>query len=144
MQNEQLDQMLSAYLDGELTQQDSQRVRIHLENSPDARRQLEQLRTLQMATRSLAFPTPPDERLDALEQSLSVQGPRRLGWGLLAGGVVTLLLLVLVRLATLPDVPLYVKLILGAIGIGFALLLGSVARQRWLELPYDRYRGIKR
>ncbi len=144
MSNEQLDRMLSAYLDGELTQQDAQRVRLYLEESEDARRQYAELQKIQAATSSLAFGPPPDDRLDELEQALSVQAPRKLGWGLLAGGVVTLTLLVIIRFLTLPDVPVGVKLLVGAIGVGLALLLGSVARQRWLELPFDRYRGIKR
>lgn len=144
MGNEQLDQMLSAYLDGELTQQEAQRVRLYLEDSEDARRQYAELQQLQAATSSLSFGPPPDDRLDELEKSLSVQAPRKAGWGLLAGGVVTLTLLVIVRFITMPDVPLTWKLIVGGIGVGLALLLGSVARQRWLELPFDRYRGIKR
>lgn len=144
MSNQQLDQMLSAYLDGELTQQEAQRVRLYLEDSEDARRQFAELQRIQAATNALSFGPPPDDRLDHLEQSLSVQGPRKAGWGVLAGGIVTLILLVIVKFVTLPDVPLTWKLILGGIGVGLALLLGSVARQRWLELPFDRYRGIKR
>ncbi len=144
MSNQQLDRMLSAYLDGELTQQDAQRVRLYLEESEDARRQYAELQKIQAATSSLSFGPPPDDRLDELEQALSVQTPRKLGWGLLAGGVVVLTLLVILKFLTLPDVPLVVKGLAGAIGVGLALLLGSVARQRWLELPFDRYRGVKR
>lgn len=144
MSNEQLDRMLSAYLDGELTQQDAQRVRLYLEESEDARRQFVELQKIQAATSSLSFGPPPDDRVDELERALSVRTPRKLGWGLLAGGVVTLTLLVIVKFLTLPDVPLVVKGLAGAIGVGLTLLLGSVARQRWLELPFDRYRGVKR
>jgi len=144
MSNEQLDRMLSAYLDGELTQQDAQRVRLYLEESEDARRQFTELQKIQAATSSLSFGPPPDDRIDELERAVSVRTPRNLGWGLLAGGVVTLTLLVIVKFLTLPDVPLVVKGLAGAIGVGLTLLLGSVARQRWLELPFDRYRGVKR
>jgi anti-sigma factor RsiW len=144
MRNEALDRMLSAYLDGELTQQEQQRVRIYLEDCEEAREELREMREIKKLTSALAFAPPPDQRLDELARSLSVQAPQRIGWILLSIGVTVVILALIVRLATAPDVPLAVKAVYGLIGGGFVLLLGSVARQRWLEAPFDRYRGVKR
>jgi anti-sigma factor RsiW len=144
MRNEALDKLLSAYLDGELAQQDAQRVRIYLEDSEEAREEFRELQELKKITSELAFAPPPDDRLDELARSLSVQAPQKAGWIMIVIGVTAVVLAMVVRLATAPDVPLTVKAVYGAIGGGFLLLLGSVARQRWLEAPYDRYRGVKR
>jgi anti-sigma factor RsiW len=144
MRNEALDKMLSAYLDGELTQADDQRVRIYLEDSEEARAELRELEELKRMTTSLAFAPPPDDRLDELARSLSVRAPRKLGWFLLLFGVAMVILAFAVKLLLAPDVPLAVKAVYGTIGGGFLLLFGSVARQRWLEAPFDRYRGVNR
>ena len=43
-----------------------------------------------------------------------------------------------------PDLMTFENLSAGAIVVGLALLLISVLRQRLLELPHDRYRGVKK
>ena len=144
MRNEALDRMLSAYLDGELTQQETQRVRVYLENCEEAREDFREMEKVRQITSELSFAAPPDARLDELAQALSVRAPRRVGWVLVIGTALTIILGLVFKLAAAPDVPLGVKLVYGAFGGGFLLLLGSVARQRWLEAPYDRYRGVKR
>ena len=144
MRNEALDKMLSAYLDGELTQQEEQRVRLYLEDCEEAREEFREMETLKQITSELSFAPPPDDRLDELAQSLSVKAPRQIGWILVIGGSLVVALALLVKMATAPEVPLAVKLVYGVFGGGFALLLGSVVRQRWLEAPHDRYRGVKR
>lgn len=144
MRNEALDKMLSAYLDGELTQQEHQRVRLYLEDCEEAREEYRELVELKKLTSGLSFAPPPDDRMDELAEALSVQAPRRMGWLFLGSGVVAVICILVVHLATMPDVPLFAKTIFGLIGGGMFLLLGSVARQRWLEAPHDRYRGVKR
>ena len=143
MSEKRIENMLSAYLDGELTQAEQQRVRIHLENSPAAQEELRQLRTLKKATSELAFHPPPDDRMDALEQRLSVKAPRRLGWVLFVIGAVACVLYSGYLFAT-SDMYWVRKGIFGSIHVGLLLVLASVARQRILELPHDRYRGVKR
>ncbi len=142
--HEQLEQMLSPYLDGELTQHDQQRVRVWLEDSAEAREHLGELERIKQATESMAFVPPPDGRMDEIERSLSVQAPRRLGWVLLLLGAAAVLAALAVGFVAAPGIPGAVKGVGAIIGGGLALLLGSVARQRRLELPHDRYRGVKR
>ena len=137
-------QLLSPFLDGELTQADRQRVRIHLEDCADCRREFEQLQELQKLTGSLKFSDPPEDKMRELEQQLSVQAPRRLGWGLFTGGLAVWAAYAVYLFVTAPDLLTWPKLTAGAVVIGFVLLVISVARQRWLELPHDKYRGLKK
>ncbi|MEZ5395745.1 MAG: zf-HC2 domain-containing protein [Bryobacterales bacterium] len=80
MRNEALDKMLSAYLDGELTQQEHQRVRLYLEDCEEAGEEYRELVELKKLTSGLSFAPPPDDRMDELAEALSVQAPRRMGW----------------------------------------------------------------
>ena len=142
--HEQVQQMLSAFLDEELTQAESQRVRIHLEECEQCRRTFAQLESLRRATSDLEFTAPPEEKIDELQERLSVQTPRRAGWGFLLLGLLGWLVYALYLFVINPPAATPANLIAGAIGIGLICLLVSVARQRWLELPHDRYRGVKK
>ena len=144
MRNEALDQMLSAYLDGELTQAEQQRVRVYLEDCEEAREEYRELEQLKKLTSGLAFAPPPDDRLDELARSLSVQAPKKAGWVLLLACVVAFIVVISVEIVLIPHVPWWAKLFYSAAGAGFMLLLWSVIRQRSLEAPHDRYRGVKR
>jgi anti-sigma factor RsiW len=135
---------LSAFLDGELTQAESQRVRIHLEDCPECRNELEEMRRLQRITAGLEFGGPPDGRMDELAERFSVRGPRRFAWFLLAAGLLGWLIYALVLLIVNMRPPTLRELLGGAIVAGVVLLFISVIRQRWLEYPHDRYRRVKR
>lgn len=142
--HEQVKELLSAHLDGELTQVDSQRVRVHLEDCEECRRRFKQLGELKRITSDLKFVDPPEDKMNELEQRLSVQTPRRIGWGLLLGGLAAWIAYAVYLFVTDPQLATWEKLLTGAIVIGAVLLLISVLRQRWLELPHDRYRGVKK
>jgi len=142
--HEQVQQMLSAFLDEELTQAESQRVRIHLEDCEECRRRFAQLESLRRATTDLEFAAPLEAKMDELHERISVQAPRRAGWGFLLVGLLGWLVYALYLFVIDPPAATPANLIAGAFVIGLACLLVSVARQRWLELPHDRYRGVKK
>ena len=142
--HEQVKEKLSAYLDGELTQAESQRVRIHLEDCQGCRHAFKQLQELKRITADMKFADPPEDKMNQLEQRLSVQAPRKVGWGLLLSGLAVWILYAAYLFVTDPQLATWEKLLTGAVVIGAALLLISVLRQRLLELPHDRYRGVKK
>ena len=146
--HDEVQKLLSAFLDGELTQAGRQRVRVHLEDCEDCFEEFEELQKLQQLTGELKFPEAPEEKMQEIEQAISVQAPRRLGWGLFGGGALVWAAYAAYEfaaaLAATPKVPLWEKLMTAAVVIGLALLFVSVAWQRWRELPHDRYRGVKK
>ncbi len=142
--HEEMTRLLSAYLDGELTQSDRQRVRLRLENSEEWRRELEELRAIQNMTADLQFRQPPDAVMDALESTLSVQAPRRFGWGLLALALAGWMVYALVLYSRDFRWPSVAELLAGGVLAGLVLVFLSVLRQRILERPHDRYRNVKR
>ena len=142
--HEEVRELLSAYLDDELTQQDSQLVRVHLETCDECRQTLDQLRTLQQATATTRFRKPTEEEMEKLESRMSVQAPRKAGWLLLLSGAALWAIYGVYLFLTDPNLLTFENLSSGAIVVGLALLLISVLQQRLLELPYDRYRGVKK
>ena len=73
--HEKVRELISAYMDDELTQQEGQTVRVHLETCDECRRTLDQLRTLQEATSATRFREPTEEEMEKLEERMSVQVP---------------------------------------------------------------------
>jgi anti-sigma factor RsiW len=143
-QHEEIRQMLSAYLDGELTQGEAQRVRVHLEDCESCRRSLEDMARLQELTRELAFAEPPEARMKELEKSLSVQAPRRLGWVFVVAGTAAWLAYGTVTYVRHWRPPTVEELLASAVVTGFVLLLVSVVVERLRQLPHDKYRRIEK
>lgn len=139
-----MEQLISSYLDGELTQAESQRVRLLLEDHEDYRKVYEEMLRLQRLTHSLPMPNPPDERMDAIERKLSVAAPRRIGFYALWGGLGLWLLYLVVLFFRNLRVPTIGEALAGIAVFGLLSLFVSVAVQRWQELPHDRYRRIRK
>ena len=74
------EQLLSGYLDGELTQAEEQRVRIHLEDCRVCRDLFEQLKTMREASMSTPFATPDDKQWDERPRSGASGFFRGTGW----------------------------------------------------------------
>jgi predicted anti-sigma-YlaC factor YlaD len=141
--HDEVRQLLSAYLDDELTQADNQKVRIHLEDCTQCRGTLTQLERLQTAAAGTSFLRPTEEEMEKLEQRLSVQAPRKAGWVLLIVGIAVWAVYGSYLFLTDPDLLTFEGMTIGAIVIGLVLIFVSVLRQRLLELPHDRYKGVK-
>ena len=66
-----------------------------------------------------------------------------IGWLLLISGVVIAAGFAIFEWIYTPDMPLMVKLIVGAIYLGLAFLLISVLRQRLIERRTDKYKNVE-
>ena len=135
--------LLSGHLDGELTQADEQRVRIHLEDCTSCRAvyvELEQLREATMTTRL-------DQPLD-LEWNERPRGvfsglSRGLGWLILTVWVAVTTGFGLWQLATGPENLMEKLIVFGGLS-GLALLFVSIIVDRIRAAQTDRYRGVKK
>lgn len=141
---EEVERLISAYLDGELTQGESQRVSLLIEDHPDYRQAYDEMRQLQRLTSAIPMPQPPDDRIFEIEQRLSVAAPRRVGFYALWGGVALWLAYLVVLFFRHMRMPTAAEAIAGIFVFGLISLFVSVAVQRWQELPHDRYRRIRK
>ncbi|MEC8868076.1 MAG: hypothetical protein VYC86_04600 [Pseudomonadota bacterium] len=76
-------------------------------------------------------------------QDNMVRSTSSIGWFLLIGGIVIGGGVAIFEWIYTPDVPLMVKLIVGAVYLGLALLLISVLRQRLIERKTDKYKDVE-
>ena len=72
--------MISGYLDGELTQRDEQKVRLHLEDCGRCRGLADDMRTLREATMTTEFNVPEDTQWDERPRSGLSGWFRSIGW----------------------------------------------------------------
>ena len=135
--------LLSGFLDGALTQSDEQKVRLHLEDSVEARRVLEELRSVRVLTLDAEFAAVPDDQWDERPRGAVSSASFRVGWLLMSIWIIVSAGVGLWLFAIGPD-HLLSKIVVftGLSGVG--LLFLSVLTDRIRRLRSDRYRGVER
>ncbi len=137
-------EQLSAYLDGELTQQQRQRIAVHLEDCADCRRIYEDFRTLRQQVRELDWPQPADEERSRLMARLAFQATRSVGWLLWIAG-----LMILAGYAGYEFLRGFTFASAERVGV-LALILGvvlvflTVLIERVRDYPHDRYKDVEK
>lgn len=139
------EELLSGYLDGALTQQDEQRVRLHLERSPEARALYQELEAMRQASRTTSFPVMQDLQWSEAARTPGSALARRLGWVLV---ILCPLLWIgsAVALTSWENPPptagwLFASVAVTGLGGGL-LLLVSVITDRLRDARDDRYRRV--
>jgi predicted anti-sigma-YlaC factor YlaD len=135
--------LLSGHLDGELTQADDQRVRIHLEDCAACRALHAELRELREATMTTRFEDSPDSQWDERPRGTVSAASRGLGWILAVVWLLATVGYALYEVATGPE-NLFGKLIVFGGVAAFALLLLSVLIDRIRAARTDRYSEVQR
>jgi predicted anti-sigma-YlaC factor YlaD len=134
---------LSGYLDSALTQQEDQRVRIHLENCAACRTTYEELAAMREVTMSTQFVEPSDAELGERPRGGWSLGLRSLGW-LLSGLWLAIAGGFCLWQAWQGTPGAFERFLLfGGMG-GAALLLLSVIADRAVDSRRDPYRGVNR
>lgn len=133
--------LLSGYLDRELTQGESQRVRLHLEDCAACRAVLADLARLREATRTTPFRPPEDDGWDERPRGLASLLSRRVGWTMGLAWAAVVLCFAVWQLVTAPE-DLGVKLLVVSAAAGPVLLFLSVLFDRLRTFKTDRYRRV--
>ena len=134
---------LSGLLDGELTQQERQRVELHCDTCEACRNELEELKAIRQRVGK--------GRLSDLDQGvwrelmgdMTVRTSRTIGWLLLVGGILAAVGLGVYEIVFNSSVSLFEKIIVAAIYLGMAGLFFSVLRQRLIERKTDKYKDVE-
>ena len=134
---------LSGLLDGELTQQERQRVELHCDTCETCRNELEELKAIRQRVGK--------GRLSDLDQGvwrelmgdMTVRTSRTIGWLLLVGGILAAAGLGVYEIVFDSSVGLFEKFIVAAIYFGMAGLFFSVLRQRLIERKTDKYKDVE-
>ena len=133
--------LISAYLDDELTQQQSQRVRLHLEDCAESRAIFEELKQIREATMSTPFATVEDDQWDERPRTPASGMLRWAGFALLGVALIVMgyfLVEAIGEAGTLGAI-----LLIGFYGGGLLVFL-SVLIDRLKTYKTDRYRGVEK
>lgn len=141
--NGHVGELLSGYIDGELTQQQRQRVELHCESCAECRELLEELEALRERMGRARLSRIGEDKWRESMNDNAVNLTRGIGWILLVGGAIGLLLLLLHVIFIESDMNFWEKAIFFGIYGGLGALLVSVLRQRMIESKTDKYKDVE-
>ena len=144
---EDTEALLSGYLDGELTQGDRQRVEVIMEDCQDCAKTFEEMKKLRSEIGGIQYEHMTEaERLKAAKDPVAETGAS-LGQVLVIGGFIifygSCIYLALKGILTAPDTPLFMKIGLPAMFLGFGVLLTSVIIDRIKASKTDPYKDVE-
>ena len=137
-------ELLSGYIDDELTQKDRQKVRLHCETCRQCSGQLEELQALRAAVGEAPLSNLSKDIWREHIDDTAVNASRGLGWLLFAGGVLLAAgFAVYEFIREMRSMPLIFVLIVVGIYGGLLMLFFSVLRQRLMERKTDKYEDVE-
>lgn len=141
---DEIDARLSAYLDGELPQQERQRVERLLDQSAAWREAYDDLSRLRSQIGQLSSPQPSDNEWSLTMTRMTVNTSRGIGWLLWGGGLLVLILYGLYEFLRNPTIAAIERVGVLAVVLGVVFMFISVIIERIRDFPRDRYRDIQR
>ena len=134
---------LSGFIDGELTQQEAQKVSLLVETDPEYKQLYGELTLMRHQVQSLSLQEQELEHLDKLFQEPVAKTSRIFGFALIALSSLVVVGFTFFKIFTNPEIGLVEKVLVGALGSGSLLLLFSVLRQRMISNKNDKYNRVK-
>jgi predicted anti-sigma-YlaC factor YlaD len=141
--SEHVDEMLSGFVDGELTQQQRQWVTLHCESCDECRDNLERLRELRSRIAGASLSEMGEDRWRESMHEDTVQMTRGLGWILFIAGLLIIAGIGVVQFLFNEGIGIGMKLLIVAVYGGLGLLFFSVLRQRMIERKTDKYKDVE-
>jgi anti-sigma factor RsiW len=135
--------LISGLLDGALTQQEAQKVSLHVEACPACRRILEQLTAQREDTMTSRFTTPSDDQWNERPRGFLSAASFGVGWTILIIWLVGVAGFAFGQLWT-GDASVLEKLLVFSAIAGIVLVFLSVLIDRLSRLGSDRYRRIEK
>lgn len=139
----EFEEFLSGYLDGEMTQQNRQRVELHLDECPKCRKTFEEMSELQKSVGQLSFGEMSPQERSEIMNDVSIRTSRGLGWALYIAGIVIVLGYGAYEFAVDDEIPALIKTGIAGILVGLVLLFVSVLRQRMIASKTDKYTDVQ-
>lgn len=135
--------LLSGFIDGELTQQQRQLVTLHCDNCDECRENLAGLRELRERVGTARLSEVGEDQWRESMNDSTVELTRGIGWLLFIAGLLIVGGIGVGFFIFNPEIPVGMKLLMIAIYGGLALLLISVWRQRLIECKTDKYKDVE-
>ena len=134
---------LSGYLDGELTQQEVQRVDLHLSDCRECTGLLDELQDLRRRMGQSGLSQKYEDEWRETMDDTGVQLTRGIGWLLVIAVMLIIAAVVIFQFIIDPGTGGFVKFLISAFYLGLAALFVSVLRQRLIEQKTDKYKDVE-
>jgi anti-sigma factor RsiW len=139
---------VSAYLDGELEPAERRAFEEELARSPELLEEVEAMRNMQSVMSGIRLKELPDAAYDSYRERTYNRLERRVGWILLSVGAMVLigygLYQLVVFLISDAELAWWIRVAIGAVCAGLAVLFVSVVRERLFVWKRDPYKEVKR
>lgn len=139
---EQVGEQLSGFLDNELSQQESQRISVHLSQCESCSKTYDQLKQIQGAVSETFYPNMEQQKMNAVMQDLTSRRMFDFAWFALVSGVLISIVFGVYHFWLDSSIPLFSKMVMSLIwGGGIGLFL-TVLRQRLIISKTDKYNKV--
>jgi anti-sigma factor RsiW len=139
---------VSAYLDEELEPEELRAFEEELAHDPELLEEVEVMRKMKSVMSGMRLKALPDSAWDGYREQTYNRLERRVGWILLSIGAMVLLgygiYELILFLVSGTELAWWIRVAIGALCAGFAVLLVSVIRERLFVWRRDPYREVKR
>lgn len=137
-------ELISGYLDQELTQQKSQMVRVHIESCDECKAVYQDLKAMKDSIGSLQYPDCEEQKMEKILQEPVAKKISIIGWVLVTIPLAILFIYHVISIFTVGSFSLFsMKTIIMLIEAGVLLLFIGVLRQRLIARKTDKYRNVK-
>lgn len=140
--------LLAKAVDGELTQKESIDLQKLLAAHPELQNELASMKSLKETTMSMKFKQLPEETWDRYWAGVYARMERGFAWLLVSIGGAILLAFGAYNAAISfmhdESIPFLIKLAIGVVALGTAILFISVLREKWFVHKSDKYREVIR
>lgn len=138
-----INEMISGYVDNELTQQESQYVALHLEDCEKCQATFQEINQLKTAIKGNIMPEMEADRIDAIMHDPVSTTIQTLAWSAFLIGAGFLIALLVLELLSASDLSTTDKILPSLLWGGLIGVFASVARQQWVARKTDKYKGVK-
>jgi len=140
--------LVNKAIDSMLSQQEAEELRQLFAERPEVQREYESLKSVKEVTMELKFKQLPEETWDRYWAGVYSRLERGIAWLLISIGAAVVLAIVgygaVMKLLEDTSTPLAVKLGVGALLLGGAVLLVSVLREKLIMGKTDKYKEVIR
>ena len=140
---DEVGEMLSGYVDGELTQASQQRVRVHVETCENCKETLADLTAIREKVQALNLGEMHSDEWEGRVKDAMTTRSRNIGWMLFVGGVGVLCAYGVWAFLTDDSVSPIVRVAWSAMWGGLATLFLSVLRERLIKSKDDKYNDVE-
>jgi len=136
--------LLMGLIDDELTSEEISDIQQHLTRCAECRKEYDELKRTGTKIKKVSFEEPQDKVLKSVWKSPFSRFARISSLIMIIGGWLVLLMYGLIEALSKGDEPVFTKIAVAAVFIGFFVLLATVIRDRIKTFQTDPYKEVER